>query len=383
MSTTTSSSTNDSRTLVLVDNQGGFDSQVEHAGPRGNHIPLDDETVLNPFRIEQAPDHVLDKLDVSPYTMSAESARHLIAGTMREQGGDLGDVIHTLDELIHLTYRDAEIYPGDIESHGNPSPTMHDMIRVAEDVLDDPGEYTVSSNDLEAEELQDEMKRVMRRLNGFTEAGKHRNLVGRTEVTIEPGYVNYIDLRNVDESTNRSIQLFQLLRQVYEVFKIAQGRCLAIFDEAHHFLEDVDFVKWLATASRQLRNYNGALWLVSQSPSDFASTPGENTELEKYKDVIREQCSTIDFFQQNTLETWTARKFNMGPRQRHFVTNESVAGEAEMGYTTAMTSFSDKPGWYHYEVKRPEYITHANSYKRSEHGDFDQYMDALLNGGEA
>lgn len=374
------------RTLVLTDNQGGFESQVKHAGPLGNHMELDDETVLNPLHIEQAPDHIdPSKLDTTPYAMSAASAKHLIAGTIREQGADLGGIAHTLDDLIHWTYRDAEIYPGDIESHGRQSPDMTDMLRVGENVLDDPGEYAASDSKYEADELREEMKKIMRRLGGFTPRGKHRNLVGETEIKIKPGHVNYLDLRNVNDVTDRTVQLFQLLREIYEVFKVADGQCMAVFDEAHHFLEDRQMIEWLATASRQLRNYNGALWLVSQSPSDFASTTGDSDEIEKLKDIIREQCSTIDFFQLNKMDQDTATEFDMGPKQRQFIVDESIAGENETAdRTTAMTWFSDHPGWYHYEVRRGDYITAANSYKRSEHGDFDEYMEQLIaeNGGD-
>lgn len=366
------------RTLVLVDNQGGFESQTKLTN--GNHIEVDGETTINPLHIEAAPEHIREKLDTNPYSMSVRSAKTLIAGTMENQGADLSEIIHTLTDLIHATYRDAGIYPTDFDSHANPSPDMTDLIRIGEDMLDNPGEYTVSSNELEADELQDEVKMVLRRLNGFTATGEHRNLVGQTDVTIEPGAMNYLDLRNVDsqDSSERSVQLFQMARLTYETFKIAQGESMAVFDEAHNFLEDERMIEWLATASRQMRNYSAGLWLVSQSPSDFASTGGEKTKIDKLKDVIREQCSTIDFFQLNHLDESVAEKFDMGPQQRSFVTNDAVAGEAELGYTTAMTNFSDRSGWFEYEVKRGPVSTAVNTYKRSKHGDFEEYMDRVL-----
>lgn len=377
-------STASTRTLVFIDNQGGFEPQANIAN--ANHIEPDGQTTINPLHIEAVPEHLRDRLDADPFEMATKSARTLIAGTMRNQGTDISDFAHTLDDLIRQTYRDAEIYPDDFDSHARQSPDMRDLIRIGETMLEKPKKFTTSSSEWEAEELRDEMAKLMRRLNGFSKTGKHSNLVGQTEVRIEPGVVNYLDLRKIDmqDSSTSSVQLFQMLRNVYETFKIAPGEKIAIFDEAHNFLEDLQMAQWLATASRQLRNYNGALWLVSQSPLDFAASEGDSSEIAKLKDKIREQCSIVDMFQQNTLDEQIAReKFNMNSKHRKFVTDEAVAGEAGLGHTTAITDFSDRSGWYKYEIKRGAVMTAANAYKRSEHGDWDAYMETVYDAQEA
>ncbi|MFC4986296.1 helix-hairpin-helix domain-containing protein [Saliphagus infecundisoli] len=368
------------RTVVLLDTMGDFYQHTEAVN--GNRIIVDGNTTINPLLIQETPETVMTTKDVDPFGMARDSAVSWVLSIIKAQGGDPDDFKHLVSEIVTETYREAGIYPGQPETHGRESPTMDDFIEQTTAMLENPTEYTLSGHNIEGEEVKQEVRQFLRKLVGFKKHGRYQHLIGESEVTLEEGEVNYLDLQQIEAlgTADKSTMLQLLLRNVYEMVKRAPEETIFVIDEAHYLLHSEEMLPWLQQAARHWRHYDAGLWFLSHRADEFISG---NDDEAGHKDAIRGQCTTTEFFRLKDLDRSVADAFGLNESQYNFVTSEAVTGEADVGYTTGIVGFSDEQEWYTFRVSSGSFEDALLSYDAETHGAFHHYMGAHVSDTEA
>lgn len=363
------------RTVVFCDTMGGFYQHTKAV--HGNRIVIDGNTTINPLLIQETPGHVMEMKDVDPFGMARDAAVSWVLSIIKAQGGDPDEFTHLIGDIVTETYRTAGIYPDRPETHSRESPTMDDFIEQTTEMLENATEYTLSGHAGEADELRQEVRQLLRKLVGFKKHGRYRNLIGESEVTLEPGEVNYLDLQQIEGlgTADKSTMLQLMLRNVYEMVKRAPEETIFVIDEAHYLLHSEEMRPWLQQAARHWRHYNAGLWFLSHRPDEFIS--GDDDE-EGHKDAIRGQCTTTEFFRLKDLDWEVGDAFGLNQSQYTFVTSEAVTGEAEVGYSTGIVNFSDEEEWYTFEVSSGPFEDALLSYDPDKHGAFRPYIRSYV-----
>ncbi|MFC4989616.1 hypothetical protein [Saliphagus infecundisoli] len=359
------------RTVIFLDTMGGFYQHTEAVN--GNRIVVDGNTTINPLLIQETPETVMETKDVDPFGMARDSAVSWILSIIKAQGGDPDNFKHLVSEIVTETYREAGIYPGRPETHKRESPTMDDFIEKTTTMLENPTEYTLSGHNIEGEEVKQEVRQFLRKLVGFKKHGRYQHLIGESEVTLEEGEVNYLDLQQIEAlgTADKSTMLQLLLRNVYEMVKRAPEETIFVVDEAHYLLHSEEMLPWLQQAARHWRHYNAGLWFLSHRPDEFISGDDDRAG---HKNAIRGQCTTTEFFRLKDIDWSVGKAFGLNESQYNFVTSQAVTGQAGVGHSTGIVGFSDEEEWYTFEVASGEFEDALLSYNPDKHGAFQSYI---------
>jgi hypothetical protein len=360
------------RTLVLTDTQAAFTGATEVLN--GNHITLDGTKTLNPFHMQPMDPDVLAASDVDPYKMKQSQVTDLIldivAGTpeVRERYRPL------VEDTVDRTMREAGIKPADPSTHIPANcPTMADLRRMVDRWGDDPTEFVNSP--LEAKEVENNAGPLRRRLEGFTPTGTYGALTGKSDATIEPGTVNYLDLQQLEglgAAADQTTMLNLALGQVYEAVKRAD-QTMFLIDEAHYLFESKDILQWLDESSRAWRHNNAGLWFISQHPEDFVDDA--DADKQRWKDAIREQVNTTEIFACDKLSDYAAGEYGLKTRQADFLREQATHGEEDAkDYTECLIDYTETEGWVKAQVQMSPAEKTILAYKPDEDGDFDEYL---------
>lgn len=342
---------NPDRTLILCDTMGGFEGHVRALN--GNHVVVDGDTQINPLEIKAPPEHLRDaERDIDSFGMAFDAAVNWILGIVEDEGGDPDDFKPIVKDLLRETYRDAGIDPDDPATHTpSNSPTMGDFLDQLDRAFDDPVDFALRGHELEGDAIERELQQLSRRLSGFKQGAEYDNLLGESDVRIEPGTINYLDLSAIEGSgaADSSTMLELMLKSVYETVKVAPDETIFLIDEAHYLLHSARMRGWLQQSARHWRHYNAGLWFVTHRPDEFVSH--ESTDPDGHKDAIRGQCNIVTFYRLSDLTWDSAQRFGLNRNQWEYVTSGCVTGEAGVGYSTGILSLADEQGWSTFEVK--------------------------------
>ncbi|RDZ48774.1 transferase, partial [Haloferax sp. Atlit-10N] len=150
------------------------------------------------------PEHVQRAMgeDASPFNEKLDDAMSFLTNFFALRGISLGDRRTTLELGLRQAYERHGI-TDDITTHGNPSPTIRDMLDVFEEMVDDPESFVVRS-DAEAEKLSDDATWLIDQLRPFEDAGRYANLGKESEFDIRDEKVIYLDLAQQEGSVDSS-----------------------------------------------------------------------------------------------------------------------------------------------------------------------------------
>ena len=363
------------RTLIFCDTMGEFGGITEVCN--GQRITLDGKTTINPLHIERTPDEVLQHLDVDPFEMKFQSAINFLLSVISTDPAKADQFAPLVKDAVRETYRAAGVIPEDPSTHrAENSPTMTDLRTMIERMGEHPTDYVTS--DLEAEEIEANAGKLLRRLSGFRPDGDMRSLTGESEAQIQSGGVTYLDLQHVEGSglsADKSTMLMLMLGQVYQAVKRSPGETLFVIDEAHYLLQSEEMLAWLQQAARHWRHYEAGLWFVSQQPADFVE--GRTAAIQEYLDAIRGQTTATTFFSTDDLESSTADRYGLNARQEQFIREEATAGVDGKGYTDALMRFAEREGWHRLTVRTASLEQLIFDYDPERHGSFVDLMAHL------
>ena len=284
---------------------------------------------LNPLEIRRTPDHVQRAMgeDASPFNEKLDDAMSFLTNFFALRGISLGDRRTTLELGLKRAYRRNEI-TDDISTHGNPSPTIRTMMDLFEEMVDNPEEFVVRSDE-EAGKIREDATWLLDQLRPFEEDGRHANLGKNSEFDIRDEKVIYLDLAqqegSVDSSTALTMQL--LISLVYERAKETDKEVVFVIDEARYIMQDAASLSFLETVFRHHRHHDLSIRLVTQTVDEFF----QHTESE----AILDQCAVKQFHRLDGMDDQWAKEFGLNYAQMRYV-QDAVPGNEEAGFSEAL-----------------------------------------------
>ncbi|AKH98675.1 MULTISPECIES: VirB4 family type IV secretion system protein [Halobacteriaceae] len=284
---------------------------------------------LNPLEIRQTPERVQRAMgeDASPFNEKLDDAMSFLTNFFALRGISLGDRRTTLELGLKRAYKRNDI-TDDITTHSNPSPTVRDMMDVFEDMVDDPEEFVVRSDE-EAGKIEEDATWLLDQLRPFEDEGRHANLGKESAFDIRDEKVIYLDLAqqegSVDSSTALTMQL--LISLVYERAKVSDKEVVFYIDEARYIMQDAASLAFLETVFRHHRHHDLSIRLVTQTVDEFF----EHAESE----AILDQCAVKQFHRLDGMDDQWADEFGLNYAQMRFV-QDAVPGNEDAGFSEAL-----------------------------------------------
>jgi len=284
---------------------------------------------LNPLEIRETPEHVQRAMgeDASPFNEKLDDAMSFLTNFFALRGISLGDRRTTLELALKRAYKRQGI-TDDISTHSNPSPTIRDMMDVFEDMVDDPEEFVVRSDE-EAGKIKEDATWLLDQLRPFEDDGRHANLGQESDFDIRDEKVIYLDLAqqegSVDSSTALTMQL--LISLVYERAKVSEKEVVFYIDEARYIMQDAASLAFLETVFRHHRHHDLSIRLVTQTVDEFF----EHAESE----AILDQCAVKQFHRLDGMDKAWADEFGLNYAQMRFV-QDAVPGNEDAGFSEAL-----------------------------------------------
>jgi len=297
---------------------------------------------LNPLEIRKTPEHVQRAMgeDASPFNEKLDDAMSFLTNFFALRGISLGDRRTTLELALKRAYQRKGI-TDDISTHDNPSPTIRDMMDVFEDMVDDPEEFVVRSDE-EAGKIKEDATWLLDQLRPFEEDGRHANLGQESDFDIRDEKVIYLDLAqqegSVDSSTALTMQL--LISLVYERAKVSEKEVVFYIDEARYIMQDAASLAFLETVFRHHRHHDLSIRLVTQTVDEFF----EHAESE----AILDQCAVKQFHRLDGMDEEWADEFGLNYAQMRFV-QDAVPGNEDAGFSEALVGVDGE--WRGIKVK--------------------------------
>jgi len=297
---------------------------------------------LNPLEIRETPEHVQRAMgeDASPFNEKLDDAMSFLTNFFALRGISLGDRRTTLELALKRAYQRKGIID-DISTHSNPSPTIRDMMDVFEDMVDDPEEFVVRSDE-EAGKIKEDATWLLDQLRPFEDDGRHANLGQASDFDIRDEKVIYLDLAqqegSVDSSTALTMQL--LISLVYERAKVSDKEVVFYIDEARYIMQDAASLAFLETVFRHHRHHDLSIRLVTQTVDEFF----EHAESE----AILDQCAVKQFHRLDGMDEAWADEFGLNYAQMRFV-QDAVPGNEDAGFSEALVGVDGE--WRGIQVK--------------------------------
>ncbi|ELZ62209.1 VirB4 family type IV secretion system protein [Halorubrum hochstenium] len=297
---------------------------------------------LNPLEIRETPEHVQRAMgeDASPFNEKLDDAMSFLTNFFALRGISLGDRRTTLELGLKRAYKRNGI-TDDISTHDNPSPTIQDMMDVFEDMVNDPEEFVVRSDE-EAGKIKEDATWLLDQLRPFEDDGRHANLGQESDFDIRDEKVIYLDLAqqegSVDSSTALTMQL--LISLVYERAKVSEKEVVFYIDEARYIMQDAASLAFLETVFRHHRHHDLSIRLVTQTVDEFF----EHAESE----AILDQCAVKQFHRLDGMDEEWADEFGLNYAQMRFV-QDAVPGNEDAGFSEALVGVDGE--WRGIQVK--------------------------------
>ncbi|CAP15418.1 VirB4 family type IV secretion system protein [Halobacterium salinarum] len=297
---------------------------------------------LNPLEIRETPEHVQRAMgeDASPFNEKLDDAMSFLTNFFALRGISLGDRRTTLELGLKRAYKRNGI-TDDISTHDNPSPTIRGMMDVFEDMVNNPEEFVVRSDE-EAGKIKEDATWLLDQLRPFEADGRHANLGQESDFDIRDEKVIYLDLAqqegSVDSSTALTMQL--LISLVYERAKVSEKEVVFYIDEARYIMQDAASLAFLETVFRHHRHHDLSIRLVTQTVDEFF----EHAESE----AILDQCAVKQFHRLDGMDEEWADEFGLNYAQMRFV-QDAVPGNEDAGFSEALVGVDGE--WRGIQVK--------------------------------
>nr|WP_245756829.1 transferase [Halogranum rubrum] len=284
---------------------------------------------LNPLEIRPTPAHVQRAMgeDASPFNEKLDDAMSFLTNFFALRDISLNDRRTTVERALREAYLRKGI-TDDVDTHGNESPTIRDMMDVFEEMIETPDPFVVRSA-AETAKLQADATWLLDQFRPFEAGGRYENLGKPSEFDIRDEKVVYLDLAqregSVDSSTALTMQL--LISLVYERAKSSDAEIVFYLDEARYLMKDAASLSFLETVFRHHRHHDLSIRLITQTVDEFFQHPES--------EAILDQCAVKQFHRLDGMDKHWADEFGLNYAQMRFV-QDAIPGNEDTGYSEAL-----------------------------------------------
>ncbi len=363
---------NPDRTLVFVDNKSDFGGVTGLLN--GETITIGGQTTMNPLRMEPMAPEKVEETRLDPFAAKHRFVTGLILDLISSSDSARDRYRPLLRDGVRKAMIEAGIDPTAPSTHKPAnSPTMADVRDAVETIGTNPSAHVRSG--FEAEEIEEHVGALLRRLEGFAPTGEYGFLTGESDAAVEPGGVTYLDLQQLEglgATDFRTTMLSVALGEVYEAVKTAPGETMFVIDEAHHLLKSPRILSWLEESARHWRHNDAGLWFISQHPKDFVVA--EDDDEQQNKSVIRDQCQITELF--HTGDRDALKEFGLNERQIAFLDDDaSKADDEGANHADCLVDHPEVQGWLRAWITVSAAEHSVFSYHPDEHGSYESYID--------
>lgn len=311
----------------------------------GKRITVGGTLGLNPLEIKPTPEHVLQARgdDASPLKERRERAISFFTNFFAVRGIDLGDRRTTLETAFDEAYARQGI-TDDVSTHGNPSPTIRDVLDILEDMSETPEEFVIRTA-AEGEKIEDDAVWLLDQLRPFAEGGQFENLGQESEFDIRDEKIIYLDLAQQGGKLggHTSLLMELLISLVYERAKETEKEVVFVIDEARYLMKDAATLQYLETIFRHHRHHDLSIRLVTQTVDEFFQ--------HDVATMVLDQCAVKQFHKLDGMNAEIADEFGLNHAQMRFV-QDAIPGDEEKGYSQALLGVDGE--WRGMEVRALE-----------------------------
>ncbi|WP_435196381.1 VirB4 family type IV secretion system protein [Natronomonas sp. EA1] len=308
----------------------------------GKQITVGGTLGLNPLEIKPTPEHVLQARgdDASPLKERQERAISFFTNFFATRGVGLGDRRTTLETAFDEAYAKQGITEN-VSTHGNPSPTVRDVLDILDTMSDSPEEYVVRTT-AEAEKIESDAIWLLDQLRPFAAGGQFENLGRESEFDIRDEKIIYLDLAQQGGSLggHTSLLMELLISLVYERAKETEKEVVFVIDEARYLMKDAATLQYLETIFRHHRHHDLSIRLVTQTVDEFFQH-----DIAK---MVLDQCAVKQFHKLDGMDESVAERFGLNHAQMRFV-QDAIPGDEAKGYSQALLGVDGE--WRGMEVR--------------------------------
>ena len=316
---------------VFVDPRGGFRGIVDAFGDDAESVTVGGKVGINPLQIEPTPRDVLDRVpDLDPLGQKIESVMDMFES--------LHDGMKPMQRSVKSrAITDAFANVGitrDPSTHGRDSPLIGDVDDVLTEYSKHPEKALDDAPDRDLEKWADTASDLRMAMHPFSTGGRYEHLNRPTEIGLagrDSKRIVLLDIQQSEASGNMPLTMKLLFDAIYERAK-GPGKLMAVFDEAHHFLQNPGGLDWLERGTRYSRHFDLSLSLISQTADEFFVHPKAKT--------IADNCPIKWLFRTTGLTDEHAEQLGITARQAKFV-RDATPGDRARGYSHSLLSVDD------------------------------------------
>ncbi|WP_435180958.1 VirB4 family type IV secretion system protein [Halorussus sp. AFM4] len=320
--------------LIILDPLEGFVGVSKALG--AERITIGGSRGLNPLEIRQPPEHLQESAaaDQDPLSSKIKDVMSFFDNFAHNQGLELGAARTQLNSAVKEAYTERGI-THDVETHGKESPTILDVVDILEDMADNPGEYTVRTDE-EIETVREHATTLISYLRPFVD-GQYENLARPSEFDLRGEDVVYLDLSQQEGSGGGSGLMMQLMFSlVYERAKETEKNVIFAIDEARYLMREAKSLEFLGQRVRHSRHYDTSIRFITQNIRDFF-------DHEEAESIINNSFIKV-LHRTEEIEDWQDT-FDLNDAQVGFVKG---ARTGEGGYSEALVEIDSQ--WYPMQV---------------------------------
>lgn len=321
--------------IVMLDPLEGFTSV--NLALDGHQIQVGGTLGLNPLEIHHIPPEKRDSQS-DPYTLTKQKVMSFFDRYYRSRGTELSEIQNgrgVLETAVDKAYENNRIYPNDLDSHKNDSPTVLDVKEVLTVISEEPEAVIDSDSPTLINKYEDAASELLISFSQFEKGGEYHNLAKENEVEIENHDVNYIDLQQRESSGKTGLMMHLLLHEVYEEAQRTDKKMLFAIDEAHMLLKNADSLDYLEHVVRHSRHYDLSINFITQNIQDFFQNQ-QTKDIAQLCSIMRMHRTEVGVDPNSEM----AEALGLGAKELNFIKNATPGGDH--GYSDALIGISEE-----------------------------------------
>lgn len=324
--------------IIILDPLEGFMGLSEALD--ATKVTIGGKQKLNPMEIRKPPDEHIESdafdEDKDPLSAKVDDVMSFVQNYVAQQPGlEFNEESQLLRGLILAAYKRNGI-THDVRTHDKQSPTLTDVLELAEMAKESPEEWAKGPQ--EAEDIRNHARAIGNLLREFAEGGQYEHLTESPEEDIfGDNDVVYLDLSQEEASGGSGTGIMgQLMFSLaYEKCKQYPGPAIYVIDEARFLFREADTLEYLSQRVRHSRHYDTSIRFITQEMDDFF-------EFEQAEGIVNNSSFQV-IHQAQDVDEWGDR-FGLKSTHKKYV--RSLATGTDKPYSQALVRFPEEDQWY-------------------------------------
>lgn len=319
--------------IIMVDPVGVFDLVNRVLG--GKKIKLGDSEEINPMRISETHTSMLTKSDyIKPYNVKVSSIMDSLNILFSKRNIQLDDQSkNVLKMAIEETYNDFGI-SRDVQTHSKQSPTLRDLVKKVDNIINNPTDYTDSDNKNHINNIQKNASTLLLLLEKFKTEEEYGYVSSSSSFDLSDNDIAYFDLSQHEGSSDVGFLMNLILSEVFEEAKRTDKKVMLYLDEAHYLIDNTESLGFLNKVTERSKDIDLSINFITQTINEFFKN-------EETIDIVENFPIRMLHRNETDLYEETKEILNLDESHTEYIKN-AHPGSKERGYSEALLGVSGK-----------------------------------------